>query len=174
MRLFVAINLSDETRWRLVSLRDELQQNSSRGSFSRSENIHLTLLFLGECSDAQAAAAKAAMYETEFDPFTMTMDRTGTFRRYGTGTLWWAGIKKCEPLEKLYHELSQRTASKGLLTEGRKYSPHITFARDVITKMQPKQIEPFTESVTSIDLMRSERINDKLTYSPLYKKKATE
>jgi hypothetical protein len=33
---------------------------------------------------------------------------------------------------------------------------------------KPQQIEPFGETVASIELMKSERINGKLTYTSIY------
>ena len=174
MRLFVAINLSDMTRSRLVSMRDELREDARRGNFTRAENIHLTLVFIGECTDAQASAAKAAMYETKFEPFTMTIDHIGQFRRYGAGCIWWAGVRECKPLEDLHHELMKRMIAKGITADERKYSPHITFGRDVVTKKGPWAVEPFFEDVNAIDLMVSERIDGKLTYTSIYRKRAGE
>ncbi len=56
--------------------------------------------------------------------------------------------------------------------DGRKYSPHITLGREVVTDAAPWQIEPFGETVTGIDLMKSERIGGKLTYTAIYSKGA--
>ncbi|GHV42185.1 hypothetical protein FACS189490_10600 [Clostridia bacterium] len=50
LRLFTAINFSDDTRSRLLALRDELQSGAVRGRFSALENLHLTLAFIGEVS----------------------------------------------------------------------------------------------------------------------------
>jgi 2'-5' RNA ligase len=52
--------------------------------------------------------------------------------------------------------------------DGRRYSPHITLGRDVATNSKPQQIEPFGEIVASIELVKSERINGKLTYTSIY------
>ena len=39
MRLFIAINFNNNTRSRLLSLRDELRSRSERGSFTLPENV---------------------------------------------------------------------------------------------------------------------------------------
>ena len=174
MRLFVAINLSNDTRSRLASIRDELRKDSKRGNFTKDENIHLTLVFIGECTDAQATAVKAAMLETKFEQFVMTIDSIGKFRRYGDGCTWWAGVRDCRPLEEMQRELTKRMILRNINVDDRKYTPHITFGRDVVTKREPWKIDPFAETVTAIDLMVSERIDGKLTYTSIYTKKAGE
>jgi len=44
MRLFIAVNFGEAVRARLLALRDELRESSSRGNFSAPENLHLILL----------------------------------------------------------------------------------------------------------------------------------
>ena len=91
MRLFVAINFSDETIKWLASLRDELRGNSKSGSFTLTENLHLTLAFIGECSEKQAASVKSVIEAIHFKPFDIAIDRIGRFKR-GEGDIWWAGL----------------------------------------------------------------------------------
>jgi nitroreductase len=50
MRLFIAINFNTDTRNRLIALQEELRTKSQSGNFSRDENLHLTLAFIGEVS----------------------------------------------------------------------------------------------------------------------------
>ena len=81
MRLFVAINFGEGTIKRLASLRDELRGNSKSGSFTLIENLHLTLVFIGECNDMQAASVKSVMEAIQFEPFEIAIDRIGRFKR---------------------------------------------------------------------------------------------
>ena len=165
MRLFVAVNFTDPTRARLAALRDELRQKAACGRFSASENLHLTLVFLGECDAEQVTSAKAAMDAVNFSgPFTVTVDRIGRFRR-NRGDIWWAGVRESKPLSNLYQDLTDKLAAAGFEIEKRKYSPHITLAREVVTNEPPGEIEPFNETVSAIELMKSEHIRGKLTYT---------
>jgi len=170
MRLFVAINFNDETRARLISLRDELRSCSMRGNFTLDENMHLTLVFIGECSPKNFDKVKAILDTVTFDPFETTVERLGTFSR---STLWWAGLRADKPLMDLQHEIEHKFALCGFEMDGRKYHPHITLGREVVTDTAPWTIEPFGETVTSIELMKSERINGKLTYTTIYEKSAS-
>jgi 2'-5' RNA ligase len=70
----------------------------------------------------------------------------------------------------LQREVEHKLALCGFEMDGRKYNPHITLGREVVTDAKPWQIEPFGETVGSIELMKSERINGKLIYTEIYTK----
>ena len=169
MRLFIAINFTADTKNRLAALCDELSLHCGRGRFSAPDNLHLTLAFLGECDAEQTAAAKAAMDAAIFDPFDLAIERIGRFKRDG-GDIFWAGVRENKALSDLHQKLTSGLRSKGFKLEKHKYSPHITLGRDIVTDVAPHQIEPFGETVSRIDLMKSERINGKLTYTSIYRR----
>jgi len=204
MRLFVAINFNNETRTRLLALRDELCGKVQSGRFSLPENLHLTLTFIGEVSPKKAEKIEAILETIEFAPFEVTVEKLDTFSRdkYGVPAksqgfvgkgatteqasfspqggneqaqsvaTWYAGLRKTEPLMNLQHEIEHKLALCGFEMDGRKYNPHITLGREVVTSEKPWEIELFDETVTSIALMKSERINGKLTYTAIYTKRA--
>ena len=167
MRLFIAINFNSNTKSKLLALRDELRTHSSRGNFSLPENLHLTLAFLGECDARQTAAAKAAMGSVRFEPFLLTVERIGRFRRDG-GDIFWAGVRENKPLLDLQQELTEKLIAAGFSFDRHKYSPHITLGREVVTEWPPRRFEAFGEKVSSIELMNSERLQGKLTYTVIH------
>ena len=59
MRLFYAILLSEEMKQALVGAQDFLRAQGIQGNYTRRENLHLTLAFLGE-TDRLSAARRAA------------------------------------------------------------------------------------------------------------------
>lgn len=170
MRLFAAINFNHETRSRLIALRDELRSQSTDGNFSLDENLHITLAFIGEGSPKKIDKIKAILENVTFDPFETAVERLGTFSR---GTLWWAGLREDKPLMMMQREIEYKLALCGFEMDGRKYSPHITLGREVVTGIKPWKIESFGETVSAVDLMKSERINGKLTYTPIFTREAT-
>jgi len=181
VRLFIAINFGDSVKNGLIALRDELRSYSKRGNFSLTENLHLTLIFLGECDAKQTAAAKTALDLTIFEPFEINIDRIGRFPggpakpasqggKRGSGDIWWAGVRDNPTLQKLHSDLSKHLTDAGFTPESRKYSPHITLGREVIAESAPRKIEPFGETVGTVDLMKSERIGGKLTYTSIYRR----
>jgi 2'-5' RNA ligase len=167
MRLFIAINFNNETRSRLLALLDELRGKSESGNFCTPENLHLTLAFIGEVTPKKVDTVKAVMDTVTFEPFETAVERLGTFSR---GTLWWAGLREDKPLMDLQHEVEHKLALCGFEMDGRKYNPHITLGREIVTEVKPWQIKPFGETIRAIDLMKSERINGKLTYTSIYRR----
>ena len=167
MRLFIAINFSPETKEKLAALQNTLRAGSKHGSFTIPENLHLTLAFLGECDLSQTAAIKAAMDTVIFEPFDIKIGRVGYFKSNG-GDTWWAGVNESKPLLDLQRKLADNLSAAGFNLDKRKYSPHITLGRRVITDMEPWQTEPFGETAHKIQLMKSERIDGKLTYTSIY------
>ena len=97
LRLFVAVNFNEDAINRLASLRDGLRDKSKSGSFTLTENLHLTLVFIGECNEKQAASIKSVMKAMSFEPFEIVFDRIGRFKRDG-GDIWWVGLSDCKPL----------------------------------------------------------------------------
>jgi 2'-5' RNA ligase len=173
MRLFIAINFNPDTRSRLLALRDELRSRSERGNFSLPENLHLTLAFLGECTPKQSSDAKAAIDPISFAPFDIIIDRVGRFKRDG-GDIWWASGEPPVRLISLQRDLTDKLISAGFSLDKRKYSPHITLGREVVTDASPWSVEPFGETVCKIDLMKSKRIAGKLTYTAIHTKGAAD
>ena len=167
MRLFVAINFSDGTIKQLAAMRDELRGKSKGGNFTLTENLHLTLAFIGECNGKQAESVKSAMEAVSFAPFDITIDRLGRFKRDG-GDIWWAGVGDCKQLVDLQRNLYDELIAAGFALDKRAYSPHITLGRKVATNMAPRSISPIGDRVSSIDLMKSERANGKLTYTVIH------
>ena len=53
MRLFVAIDLSEEMRASLVTMMHDLKKADVKGSYQPVANLHLTLAFLGETEDVE-------------------------------------------------------------------------------------------------------------------------
>jgi 2'-5' RNA ligase len=65
-------------------------------------------------------------------------------------------------------------AKNGIPFDGKPFSPHITIAREVITDTKIR-ISPCQSKmhVDGFSLMRSDRINGKLTYTQIYRKEIT-
>src|SRR4051812_42197538 len=51
MRLFIGIDLPDDVCQHLVRLRDDLKTQLPNASFTRDQNLHITLKFLGEVEE---------------------------------------------------------------------------------------------------------------------------
>ena len=173
MRLFIAINFTDKIKETVADIRDGLKEESLVGNFSFDENLHLTLIFLGECNYHQMNVIKTVMDNAVFTDFKLVLEKIGYFKRDG-GNTWWIGIKESASLSDLQADLCSGLRQKGFVLENRKFTPHITIGREV--KMRIGYILPEIQhvdfKVTNIELMKSERINGKQTYTSVYSKEA--
>jgi 2'-5' RNA ligase len=88
------------------------------------------------------------------------------------GDVWWAGIKESKLLIALQNDLTNNLIDAGFMLDKRKYSPHITLGRQILTDVSASQVEFFGETVDCIELMKSERINGKLTYAAIHGRRA--
>lgn len=172
MRLFIALVFDNETVERLSVLRDALHDQSERGFFVSRENLHLTLDFLGECSAEERDNAIKAIDSISFSSFPVLLDRIGTFSR-DEGNIWWVGVKESMTLMKMQKELHSALVDYGLHVENRKYRPHITLGRRVITSARPGVLNiPIETTAEKIVLMLSERGEHGMIYTSLYEKTA--
>ncbi len=166
MRLFIAILFPEDVLDRMCSLRDELH-DQGRGSYSSRDNLHLTLAFLGECSQEEERLAEEALDSISFEPFTLCFDRTGFFSR-PDGDIWWIGAEESPSLMRLERDIRKALSERGFSLEKRRFRPHVTLGRRVMAKMSPRRIEPISFAPHAVSLMLSERGEGQMIYTPLY------
>ena len=161
MRLFFAILLSPQMEEALFEGIQQIRQQTGRGSFSRRENLHLTLAFLGETEAISAAVD--AMNAIDCHPFVMELQGSGRF-----GETVWAGIKPCDELNRLAEELQSQLRRNGFRLEKRPFRPHITLARRIDPEAALHiRLSPCSMQTNHIALMCSERIAGRLTYTEI-------
>ncbi len=175
MRLFVAINFNSDIQRRIISIQKDLYERSKKGRFVPRDNLHLTLVFLGEVGEARVKLAQLCVKNIEAKPFTMKVNRLGKFKR-PTGDLYWAGIQPNTNLDSIYKQLYDNFNSYEFYIKDAEYIPHLTLARDVLLK-EGVDLEQYKEDfpqidieVNSIQLMKSHVEDGKLIYTPLYTK----
>ena len=101
------------------------------------------------------------------EEFEIALKGCGNF-----GNLYWIGIEKEPALFKLVREVRAALENEGIPFDRKQFSPHITVAREVVSDSQIKLMpERKKTRVDAISLMRSDRINGKLTYTEIYRKK---
>ena len=91
--------------------------------------LHLTLLFLGDCTKAQQKQARRVAEEIHFPRFDLRFDGAGVFPLRGRPKVLWLGVEKCQPLLDLQKELTAKLRALDFEIEKRKFHPHVTLAR---------------------------------------------
>ncbi len=137
MRLFVAIELADETTAQLMQLGEELRRRvetrapAARLTWIPRERLHLTVRFIGEVDQARAEAIRTRLAPPlETGTFALTFEGAGAFPPHGPPRVLWAGITGGTiPLAALEREVTARLLECEIPAENRPFRPHLTLAR---------------------------------------------
>ena len=135
MRLFVAVDLSGETRDAMAAEQARMARalGSSAASLKwvRPEQAHLTLVFLGEVDESRVPVlAEAIGRDVDAPPFDIAFSGIGIFPPRGAPRVVWIGVSSgAHQLQRLQRELAGRIATQGIPLEGRDFHPHLTLAR---------------------------------------------
>lgn len=166
MRLFYAVMLDENCKMALDSCCRALGPYLEKGRFTRPENLHLTLVFLGE---ADLDAAKSCLYRLQAASFELVIAGLGRFRQPG-GDVLWAGVQPKGGLLRAQKSLEALARQTGFAIENRPYRPHLTLARGVslAAGTDLSGLEPLLPScrmqVKAVSLMESRRENGRLRY----------
>src|SRR5438874_2580816 len=93
-RTFIALDPGKAIRDRLVTLQEQLTRSGAEVKWVEPNNLHVTLLFLGEVDQrdlmpvCRAVAAQAA----ELPAFPMTVEKAGAFPNLRRPRTLWVGV----------------------------------------------------------------------------------
>jgi 2'-5' RNA ligase len=132
MRLFVALEVPEPVRRevarRMAGLRDRLP----RARWVDPENIHLTLLFLGQTPDDKVPVLSAKLREAfaRHAPMTVRLSGGGTFPPKRPARVAWIGMEAPEELAAVQADaVAAAVEAVGFEPEERPFKPHVTLAR---------------------------------------------
>jgi len=133
-RVFCAIELSGAVRVSLQKHIDHLRAAvpESQASWSRIENIHLTIKFFGSVNQDSIPLISTAASRTasSFHPFQISISQAGVFPRASQPRVVWIGVDDhtgC--LAKLQQLFELECSTNGFEKDARGFRPHLTIAR---------------------------------------------
>lgn len=133
-RIFIAIELPSHVRKRIADNVDRLRDSvpHARASWSREDNLHLTLKFLGDIpvTDVDKLSAAASIAASRVEPFEIVVAGCGAFPPNGQPRVLWIGIEDPSgKLAELHATLEDECAKASFAREPRPFRPHLTLAR---------------------------------------------
>ena len=167
MRLFIALEISGELKNEILKLQENLKKHK-KANYTREENLHITLAFLGEVPLEKFADVCAAMNETaaEFNSFTAKNGGLGSFNTKDNQILY-CGIQSKE-LEILAKKLRENLKRHNINFDCKRFLPHITIARKI--DLSGTDLKDFCKEIyfacDKIILFESKREGGKLKYIP--------
>jgi 2'-5' RNA ligase len=168
MRAFIAIDPPIESLNALWDTCAPLRKTPTRVTWVRPDRMHLTLRFLGDISDEQAALLRERLRESYagFEVFQLTLRGLGAFPNLRSPSVIWAGVSPLEgPLQNV-QEIAELNAQRvGMPSERRPFKPHLTIGRVRQEKVDPslgskmfelREISTGSFSVRNVSLWKSE------------------
>lgn len=158
MRLFVAIQLSDEMKKTIMGTLHDLKQKGVKGNYVPAQNLHLTLAFIGETDDP--GMVKEALKKVSFKPFKLTLSELGSF-----GNLLWAGMRGNQGLSAAAKSVRDALDTAGIEYDRKEFKPHITLIRKASGSWKQVPAPKGQMMVKKISLMKTTFKDGKPVYS---------
>ena len=130
MRLFIAIELPDEVRRHLQKMR-ELLQPILKAKWTRPEQLHLTLKFLGDTADSELPKVLGQLRAIRMtEPIRLATAGVVCLPPHGPIRIVAAALEdEAGNCAKLQSAIDQACYAAGFPLEGRRWTPHVTLAR---------------------------------------------
>jgi len=128
MRTFVAVEISNESTLNAIEkLQSEIKIKAKPVS---KENMHFTLLFLGEIPDDMAQKIMELLSSVSFNPIEMKLVDVGAFPNTRFPRVVWIGIDKdaAKSLVELAVQVEEKLRPLGFRSD-RPFKPHLTIFR---------------------------------------------
>jgi 2'-5' RNA ligase len=166
-RVFIAINLPEDTKKRLLSYSEMWPDLPAK--WTDKNNLHITLEFLGDVTDQELGDVCTAVKDvaSRNGSFSISLNKImfGPPKKIPPRMVWAEG-EKSEELSELKKSLQEELLEKiSFRPEGGKFAPHITLARIRewdFKKINPEERPEVNEdidlifSVETIEVMESE------------------
>jgi len=131
-RAFIAVCLDEPTRAAVAAEIERLRPLSRAVAWVPSPNLHLTLKFLGEQSDARLAEALLGIEEVAAGraPFALTLHGLGAFPGLERPRILWVGVAEgALPIRALQSGVESALEHRQFTPESRPWHPHLTIGR---------------------------------------------
>ena len=132
IRAFIAVEINDAIREGLTVIQDELNAAGGHVSWVKPQNIHCTLVFLGDIFQPEVAAVANTLSDaaTGCKPFEIEISGLGFFGSPRSPRIIWAGMAGAvTPLVKLQNALVTAVLAAGLKPDLKPFNPHLTIGR---------------------------------------------
>jgi 2'-5' RNA ligase len=133
VRTFIAVDLSDAVKDNLTALQEELGRDAHGVKWTHVENMHLTLLFLGDVDHLEVVEICRVVQSRSrrHKSFTLQAEGLGAFPNNRRPKTLWAGITAgMDELRALHADLEEGLLELGCYRrEDREYTPHLTLGR---------------------------------------------
>jgi 2'-5' RNA ligase len=163
-RLFIAINLSEKIKRKIIEFTDKLAKNNKNKPIKwvMGDGLHITLHFLGYADGILEEQVKLAMQSLsgKFGELKFTLGKISAFPGLASPRVIFLECEQTngKSVLKLQELLGEKLTQLGIVVDERPWKPHITLGRvkeRCDFKTGDCAVEPLNFSVSSFELMES-------------------
>ncbi|HEX9261259.1 MAG TPA: RNA 2',3'-cyclic phosphodiesterase, partial [Candidatus Bathyarchaeia archaeon] len=115
---------------RLAKAQALLLQTGADSKLVETENIHITMRFLGDINTDMVEKIFVEMNKVQFVPFDVHIRSIGVFPDLHYPRVVWAGITDgADQLRSVFEQLEPQLRRLGFAPDSKGFSPHLTIAR---------------------------------------------
>lgn len=181
MRVYIAIDFENQVKDYFDKITCSIKKHFTHGSFTRKNNLHMTIRFIGEVDDVEIDKIKRVLDKVveNISPFELQLSNLGIFTRKKTNILW-IGLKENPVLSHIHKELATLLKEEKIRFYDKIFMPHITLGRRVELTSDSTNLNNLIEfekiniPVRAITLMASKEEDEKLNGVPIYVAKLEE
>ena len=174
MRLFVAVALPAAARGELHRVAEGLRAAVPHAKWVPPDNIHLTLVFLGEVAEERVGviASAIARVAARTGRIPTALGGLGAFPSARRARVLWAGLRDdTGELGRLAEDTADALEPLGFTPESRPWTAHLTLARfrtpEDARHLTGAAVEPVAFTVDAITLYRSRLARPAPRYEPV-------
>lgn len=160
MRTFIAIDVNNDIKEIAQEVIDRLQSLGFKATWTKSENLHLTLFFMGEMDPKSVESMANALHKRlqGFPSFSTTTSDFGYFKFRNAPRVLFLKLEPTKSLQKVFLEMkSELNKHKFKYDEQGNFVPHVTLGR---VKEYPENWE---KSVSEIEVPKVTLVVDGFT-----------
>ncbi|MEM2098377.1 MAG: RNA 2',3'-cyclic phosphodiesterase [Candidatus Bathyarchaeia archaeon] len=148
IRSFIAIDIENaETKRKIAAVQQLLTKTGAELKLVETQNIHITLRFLGDITPPMIEKIFMEMQKIQFTPFTIHIKGIGAFPDTRYPRIVWAGITEgTNQLKNIFNQLEPRLHTLGIQPDQKGFSPHLTIARVKSGKNRAQLAEIITKN----------------------------
>ncbi len=139
MRLFVAVDIDDAIRERIIRFIEGVRGFAEEARWVRPESLHVTLKFIGEKSEEEVEKIKRTLETIEAGTFEMRVRGYGFFPGVRAARVFWVGIEGGPQLISLAARVDEKLARLEIPKEQHAFTPHLTLARSAGGSGSPRK-----------------------------------
>ncbi|KLO23084.1 2'-5' RNA ligase [Marinitoga sp. 1197] len=131
LRTFIALDVNQSVKDILRDTILKLERMGFKGNWTKPENMHLTLYFMGDTHITKITEVAKRMEERiiGFPTFAFSLNKIGYFKNKNFPRVIWLGVEGGNTLKQLHNEVIKSLKLSNIQVLDSNFQPHLTVGR---------------------------------------------